>query len=149
MNNYANIAWASTHKSKLLGLYRHQKHAIRVIHHKDRYTHAKPLFRNIKALSVFQINIFQTLCFTFRCKHKILPKIFHGIFTLKAPNKYTLRTADSLFEPPCRTKISQYWINYRGPHFWNKLQSDKKEITSLEFLPLFRKKLKDFSSQFF
>ena len=35
--NYANIAWASTSKSKLERLYRCQKHAARVIYHKDLY----------------------------------------------------------------------------------------------------------------
>ena len=34
--NYANTAWASTSKSKLGRLYRCQKHAARVIYHKDR-----------------------------------------------------------------------------------------------------------------
>ena len=29
--NYANIAWPSTYKSKLEGLYRYQKHAVRII----------------------------------------------------------------------------------------------------------------------
>ena len=33
--NYANIAWASTNKSKLQALYRHQKHAARIINFKD------------------------------------------------------------------------------------------------------------------
>ena len=32
--NYANIAWASTNKSKLQALYRHQKHAARIINFK-------------------------------------------------------------------------------------------------------------------
>ena len=60
--NYGNIAWASTSKSKLSSLYRHQKHAMRVIYDKDRFTHAKPLFKNAKVLTVYEINIFQTLC---------------------------------------------------------------------------------------
>ena len=50
--NYANTSWASTHKSKLENLYRHQKHAARLINCKDRYTHAKPLLKEMKALSL-------------------------------------------------------------------------------------------------
>ena len=34
--NFANIAWASTSKSKLERLYRFQKHAARIIYDKDR-----------------------------------------------------------------------------------------------------------------
>ena len=62
--NYANIVWASTSKSKLERLYRCQKHAARVIYHKDRYTHASPLLNDMKALNVFKLNIliFFALC---------------------------------------------------------------------------------------
>ena len=46
--NCANIAWASTSKSKLERIYRCQKHAARVIYHKDWYSHASPLLNNMK-----------------------------------------------------------------------------------------------------
>ena len=48
--NYANIALASTYKSKLEVLYRHQKHAARIISFKDRFTHAQSLLHDMKAL---------------------------------------------------------------------------------------------------
>ena len=57
--NYENIAWTSTYQSKLEGLYRHQKHAARIINFKDRFTHAQPLLHEMKALNIFQINFFQ------------------------------------------------------------------------------------------
>ena len=63
--NYANIAWASTTKSKLERLYRFQKHAARVIYHKDRYTHGSALLNDMKALNVFKLNIFNILCFMY------------------------------------------------------------------------------------
>ena len=59
--NYANIAWASTCKSKLEGLYRHQKHAARIIKFKDRFIHAQPLLDDMKALNIFQINLFRII----------------------------------------------------------------------------------------
>ena len=67
--NYANIAWASTNKSKLQALYRHQKHAARIINFKDKFTFAKPLFQQINAMTVYEMNIFQTLCFMYLCKN--------------------------------------------------------------------------------
>ena len=63
--NYANIAWASTCKSKLEGLYRHQKRAARIINFNDRFTHAQLLLYNMKALNIFQINLFHTIFFVF------------------------------------------------------------------------------------
>ena len=60
--NYANIVWESISKSKLERIYRCQKHAARVTYHKDRYTHASPLLNGMKALNIFQLNIFNILC---------------------------------------------------------------------------------------
>ena len=62
--NYANIAWASTNKSNLQALCRHQKHAARIINFKDKFTSAKPLFEQINTMTVDQMNIFRhsTLC---------------------------------------------------------------------------------------
>ena len=78
--NYANNAWASTSRSKLERLYRCQKHAARVIYHKDRYTHASPLLNDMKALNVFKLNIFNVLCFMYKCKQNLNPPVFRNIF---------------------------------------------------------------------
>ena len=77
------ITWGSTHKSKLMGLYRQQKHAARIIYYKDKLTHAKPLLKNLNALYVYELNIFQKLMFMFKTKHKLVPDIFHKLFTEK------------------------------------------------------------------
>ena len=67
--NYANIAWASTSKSKIQAFYHHQKHAARIINFKDKFTSAKPLLEQINAMTVYEMNIFQTLCFIYLCKN--------------------------------------------------------------------------------
>ena len=79
--NYANIVLASTSKSKLERRYRCQKHAARVIYHKDQCTHASPLLNDMKALNVFQLNIFNILCFMYKCKQNLNPPVFRNIFT--------------------------------------------------------------------
>ena len=71
--NYANIAWASTYKSKLEGFYRHQKHAARIINFKDRFTDAQPLLHNMKALNIFQINLFHIIFFMFKDSSSYFP----------------------------------------------------------------------------
>ena len=85
--NYANIAWTSTSKSKLERLYRCQKHAARVICHKDRYTHASPLLHDMKD---FKLNIFNILCFMYECKQNLNPSVFRNIFTHRTKTKYAL-----------------------------------------------------------
>ena len=78
--NYANIAWASTNKSKLQALYRHQKHAARIINFKDKFTSAKPLLEQINAMTVYEMNIFQTLCFMYLCKNGKAMSIFKHLY---------------------------------------------------------------------
>ena len=99
--NYANIAWASTSKSKLERLYRCQKKAARVIYHKDRYTHVSPLLNDMKALNVFQLNIFNILCFMYKCKQNLNPPVFRNIFTHRTKTKYALRNENSIQKPLC------------------------------------------------
>ena len=97
--NYANIAWARTSKSKLERLYRCQKHAARVIYHKYQYTHASPLLNDMKTLTVFQLNIFNILCFMCKCEQNLNPPVFHNIFTLRTKPTYELRNENSIKEP--------------------------------------------------
>ena len=59
--NYANIAWDSTNKSKPQALYHNQKHAARIINVKDKFTPAKPLLERTNVMTVYEMNIFQTL----------------------------------------------------------------------------------------
>ena len=35
--NYANLAWASTHKTNLKKIHSQQKHALRIVYNNDRY----------------------------------------------------------------------------------------------------------------
>jgi hypothetical protein len=119
--NYANIAWASTHKTKLGKLYCCQKHATRVINFKDKMTIAKPLLENMKSLTVYELNVFNVLCIVYKAKHKLCPPIFNDIYTLKPINKYTLRNEGLLFEQTIHTDLSKFCINYRATHLLNKI----------------------------
>ena len=75
--NYANIAWASTNKSTLQALYRYQKHAARIINFKDKFASAKPLLEQINAMTMYEMNIFLTLCFMYLCKTRRAPSILN------------------------------------------------------------------------
>ena len=145
--SYGNIAWGSTHKSKLETLYRRQKHAVRVINFQNRFTHSKPLFLDMKILNVYELNVFQVLTFMFKCKQSLSPKIFHDLFTFKPPNKYTLRS-HFLVEPPVKSKIEEFSISYRGPHLWNKIIIINQALSNIGTLSLFKNKVKDFLSSF-
>ena len=59
--SYANIASASTFKTKLQGILKKQKHAARITFHANRFDHSRLLLKEMKALNVYQINLIQTL----------------------------------------------------------------------------------------
>ena len=123
--NYANIAWASTSKIKFERLYHCQKHAVRVIYHKDRYIHASPLLNDMKALNIFKLSIFNIMCFMCKCKENLNHPVFRNIFTHRAKNKYALRSDNSIQEPLYWTNFSQYCIWYRGTNLWNEIVISK------------------------
>ena len=142
--NYASIAWASINKTKLQTLFRRQKHALRVINFKDKFTHSFSLFLDMKALNVYKLNIFNNLCLVYKSKYKTCPPSFLHLAREKPPTKYHLRSEGILYEPFCKTKQSQFSVNYRAPHLWNKLIIEKHNISHFSCLPLFQCKLKEF-----
>ena len=120
--SYTNIVWSSTQKTKLSTLYRQQKHAVRLLSFKDQFTHSRPLFKEISALNIYEVNIFNIFCLMFKCKNKACPKAFENLFIFKPKNIYQLKSAKrsfTLFEPFSKSKFSQLCINYRGTHLWN------------------------------
>ena len=74
--NNANIAGTSTFKTKLQGILKKQKHTARIIFHENRFDYSRPLLKEMKALNVYQINIFQTLKSIHKKKYGIKPRIF-------------------------------------------------------------------------
>ena len=56
--NFWNIALAGTYKSKLERFYHHQKCAARIMNFKDKFTHAQSLLQSMKAMNIFQTNLF-------------------------------------------------------------------------------------------
>ncbi|XP_057290307.1 uncharacterized protein LOC130612998 [Hydractinia symbiolongicarpus] len=123
-------------------LYLHQKHAARIITFKDRLTHSRPLLQSMKALNVFQLNIFQTLCFMYKAKNNDTPEVFNNTFHI-SHNKYTTRSAGQYYPPFRKTKNSQFSISYRGPHIWNSFNKIKKSIFVSTSENIFRCKLKN------
>ena len=122
--NYGNIAWARN-KSKLKVLLRRQKHAARLINFKNKFIHAKPLLVDMKALNIYQLNIYQILLFMHKVKNQQVPKVFTTSFKIYR-NKYNTKSTSITFSKPfCRTKTSQFSIMFRGPHIWNSLISNE------------------------
>ena len=129
----------------LEGLYRCQKHAARVIYHKDRYTLASPLLSDMKALNVFQLKIFNILCFVHKWKQNLNSPLFRNIFTHGTKIKYAPWKENSTQEPLWLQNFSQYYISCGGPYLWNKkISSNNLTFSDSDFLQTFKCKLKRF-----
>ena len=76
--NYANIAWASTFKTKLQGILK--KTCCKKTFYANRFDHSGPKLKEMKALNVCQFNITQTLKFMRKTKYGINPRIFSPKF---------------------------------------------------------------------
>ena len=117
--NYANIAWGSTHKSKLKCLHIHQKHFCRIICNQPKTTPSKKLMIDLKILNVYQLNLYQHLIFIYKSKNKILPSIFKDRFH-SVLHKYPTKCCKKNYSLPfLKTKLSRFSINYRAPFLWN------------------------------
>ena len=63
--------WMGTYKSKLERFYCFQEHAVYTINFKDRFTHAQSVLHDMKALYIFQINLFYIIFSMFKCKKQM------------------------------------------------------------------------------
>ena len=138
--NYANIAWASTHFTKLKTINYKQKQAVRIVFDEDRLCHSRPLLKNLNALNVYQINLFQQLNLMHKFSNGNLPKIFNNTFK-KPDHKYPTKFSISNYSLKKHyLKSSEFSISYRGPKLWNEILSDKEK--KIESQILFQKRIK-------
>ena len=112
---------------------------MRIIYNKDKFTYSKPLMRDMNALNVYQINIFQVLKFMYKSKHNLNPRMFDNTFT-EIHQGYPTRFSRSNFkQPKIITKTTSFAISSCGPKIWNNcLHKFKKKLS----LSLFFHKLK-------
>ena len=129
--DYANIAWASTHFTKLKTISYKQKQATRIVFNEDRLCHSRPLLRELNALNIYQINLFQVLKFMHRFTIDDLPKVFKNVFK-KPDHKYPTKFAQFNYSLRKHSlSSSKFSISYRGAKLWNEiLSTDEKELKS-------------------
>ena len=138
--NYANIAWASTCATKLKRVYLKQKHAVRIVLNKDKLTHSKPIFENLNALNVYQINIYQHLNSMHKFINNQIPSIFSDPIK-RSDHKYpTNFSQSSSYLKRYPLNSTKYSLSIRGP----KLRNDviNKEEKDIQSYSLFQKKIK-------
>ena len=146
--NYANAAWASSPKTELNKILLKQKQAVRIIFHEDRLAHSRPLLKNLNALNVYQVNLYQVASFMYQMKHNTTPMIFNESFS-NVDHSYPTRFATNSFQLPRSSRTSKFSITLRGPKLWNQfLNDEEKNIPTLSsFKYKLKSKILDFDNE--
>ena len=119
--NYCNIAWGSTNFTNLKKLFSKQKHACRIIFSENRNTSVTHRLKEIGALNVFQLNIFQSILFMFKVKNGDCPILFQNQFQV-INHRYPTRYSKNSYQiPQAALKATRFSMQYRGPYLWNNI----------------------------
>ena len=121
--NYGNIAWASTHKTKLKKVQSKQKHALRIIFNQSKTSPSEPLFLSLNVVNFYQINIFQSVQFMHKIKNKNVPHIFLKLFDVACHAYPTNFSLINFSVPRTFLKTTRFAISARDPFLWNNCLS--------------------------
>ena len=140
--NYGNLIWSSTYVSTLQKLITSQKRAVRIVNKSFYNAHTKPIFKYLKVLPLYDINVFQTLVFMYRHSCDLLPDVFNDCFQYSC-NVYGLRgrTTAHYVQPFARTNIRTFSLIIQGPKHWNALPNYLREAPTLS---MFKKSVKNY-----
>ena len=130
--NYCNTARSNCNDYYMLRLFLLQKKAIRIIFNASYYAHTTPIFKELKLLTVYDINNFNIAIFMFLCSRGLLPVAMLSKFVLNSNvHCHNTRNSVNYHLPKIRTNISKNSIFFKGPVLWNQIPPDLKNSPSL------------------
>ena len=135
--NYANIAWASTRKTKLKPLLYKQKQVVRIVFNEGPLSYSEPLFKILNALNGYKINLYHYLNFMCRPGNNDIRAIFNDIVK-ESKQKYPTKFSSLNYTLGKYSFInSRFSISFRGPKLWSEILN--KEEKRLECHTHFKK----------
>ena len=147
--NYANLVWGNTHRTYLRKINSHQKHALRLIHNKNRFYNSKELLESCEILNVYELNLLNTAVFMHKIKNRTALSSF--LEKLEQPtHSYSTRFSSGNYrKPQIKLRKCRFRISIRGPAIWNDLiGSTEKEIqSSSHFKTKIKSKLLNFENE--
>ena len=75
----------------------------------------------------------QHVVFMYKVKNKLISSIFQQHFSLNKKHKYDTRSSAKNFcKPIKKSKVSQFFISFRGPYPWKKVTTEKcRKVSSI------------------
>ena len=119
---YCNYVWGYTYETNLKPLITLQKRCIRIISSAGYRDHTDPLFLKHGLLKLVDLNKYLIGKFMYKCYHKKVPAVFHGLFTsVLDVHNYGTRQRNNLYFTKVKTNLGMSGISYRGPLIWNRI----------------------------
>ena len=129
---YCITVWGSTYSTNLNRIVVLQKRVLRIIDKQDFGVHTSPIFDELKILKFEDIYLFNLGKFIYQYKHKLLPDCFEcPLLTVNQIHNYNTRKSSTLSVPYCRTNTRLFSVNYQGPKFFNTLNPDIRNSSSI------------------
>ena len=141
--------WGSTNRTYLRKINSQQKHALRLIHNKNRFYHFKELFESCEILNVYKLNLLNTAVFMHKIKNRTALSSFLEKFEQHAHSYPTRFSGGNYRKPQIILRKCRLRISIRGPAIWNNLVgSTEKEIqSSAPFKTKMKRKLLFFENE--
>ena len=142
---YCNLLWGNASNASLNNLILIQKRAVRIIANVGYRDHTDNLFKKLKVLKIFNMNILCTALFVYKYLNNLLPATCHDFLIISDPNRpkcsYNFRSISNFSIPKFRTVFREKFITIRGPKIWDSLPDCVRNCSTIGS---FKNKLKYF-----
>ena len=85
----------------------------------DRYTSDRPILKALAILNVYRLNLYQTLIFMFKLKHKMILELFQSHLSV-IYHRYLTRYSSNSFKIS-KTSLHETDFSMQGTRIWNNL----------------------------
>ena len=117
---YGIEVWGSTYKSNLNCIFLTQKMAVRAITFSNWQAHSRPLFQDLKILSIYDLHHLSVCTFMYDLKNKNVPHSLTDYCNVIQHRYSTRQKVDQQVHlPKFRTSQGQFSISFLGSMYWN------------------------------
>ena len=130
--NYCNIVWADGNNCNLNAILLKQKKIIRLCTGSHWLAHSLPLFKQVNALTIYDIHRMHKAIFMYKFINNNLPINFNDLFLKnEAFHNYGTRTFSNLRPCHFKTNLGMNTIPRQGPILWNGIPENIKNTPTL------------------
>ena len=122
--NYCNTTWASIGKTRLEPFHKLQKKALRICTHSSYLAPSRPLFSELKTLTIYDIYEFKVALMMYFVKNKMALVNIINLFNFNSDFHQHYTRSATQFHLPLASNIQiQNSFKHIGPRIFNKLNT--------------------------